>query len=170
MPELSLQSTFWSYPPARDPYSSANLHSLHLQKEFHIKTLQLQNQMHMCVIKLDQEQQCITLLTHPPHTPWPCRGAVLSQKSRTCWPQKDSLQTLECPAPQTPAGSDSSGSSSAGWSSSWQTSAVSHGALPGTQPCKSTLKSGSQNWLIFLRLEHTTQNLGCVQTWHVWFD
>lgn len=45
MPELSLQSTFWSCPPARDPYSSANLHSLHLQREFHIKTLQLQNQI-----------------------------------------------------------------------------------------------------------------------------
>lgn len=100
--------------------------------------------MHICVIRLDQEKQCITLLTHPPHTPWPCRGAVLSQKSKTCWPQKDSLQMSECHAPQTPAGSGSSGSSSAGWSSSWQTSAVSHGALPGTQPCESMLKSGSR--------------------------
>ena len=72
---------------------------------------------------------------YPPHTPWPCRGASWSRRSRTWTPRRGSLRRWGCPVPRRPAGSGSLGSGSACWSSSWRSAAVSPYGAPGTPPC-----------------------------------
>lgn len=69
------------------------------------------------------------------HTPWPCRGGAVSQKSRTWRQRRGSQQKSGCLAPQTPAGSGSSALGSGGLSSSWQTAAVSLCGGPNIPPC-----------------------------------